>query len=152
MVIVLIGILTAVGAPMIAHGMRLSMQTSADLTTVSQLRYATERIAREVREVRFAGGAYSVTATNATNFAFTKNNGTAVTIAFVAPNITVNYAGTGVANLSNQATALQFTYTNVSPPVVTTSPSFVDVQLSLQNPTTGAAYTQRTRVDLRNRQ
>jgi hypothetical protein len=131
--------------------MRLSMQTSADLTTVSQLRYATERIAREVREIRYTGGAYSVTATNATNLAFTKNNGTAVTIAFAAPNITVNYAGTGVANLSNQATALQFTYTNVNP-AVTTSPSFVDVQLTLQNPTTGATYTQRTRVDLRNRQ
>jgi MSHA biogenesis protein MshO len=154
MVIVLIGILAAVGAPMIAHGMRLSIQTSADLTTVSQLRYATERIAREIREVSFNTGTgnYNITSMTATNLAFTKANGTAVTIAYASPNITVNYAGTGAASLSNQATALQFTYVNVSPPVVTTSPSFVTVQLSLQNPGTGATYTQSTRVNLRNRQ
>lgn len=152
MVIVLIGILAAVGAPMIADGMLLSIQTSADLTTVSQLRYATERVAREIREISFnAGtGTYNM-ATGATNLTFTKTNGTVVTIAFGAPNITVNYAGTGAASLSNQATNLQFTYVNVNP-VAANAPSFVNVLVTLQNPTTGATYSQSTRVNLRNRQ
>ena len=149
MVIVLIGILAAVGAPMIANGMRLSIQTGADLETVSQLRYASERIARELREVEFSGGAYSISA--GTNpLTFTKRDGTVVTITLTGSNLSVAYGATS-GILSNQVSVLTFTYSNVTTPV-TTAPSFVDVSLSLANPTTGASYTQNTRVNLRNRE
>lgn len=149
MVIVLMGILAAVGAPMIANGMRIANTANTDLATVSQLRYATERIAREIREVRFLAGAFSVTTTTATTFVFTKTDGTVVTIAYASPNVAMTYGGVGTANLVTQATAFQFTYTNVSPYVAGSSPT-VDVSLTLRNPTTGATYTQTTRVVLRN--
>jgi prepilin-type N-terminal cleavage/methylation domain-containing protein len=153
MTLVLIGILAAVGAPMIANGMRVATTASTELATVSQLRYATERIAREIREVRFTGGAFSVTTTTAATFVFTKTDGTGVTINYSGTNVTMAYSGgvgtVGTSNLVTQATAFQFTYTNVSPYVAGSSPT-VNVSLTLRNPTTGATFTQTTRVVLRN--
>ena len=148
MVIVLIGILAAVGAPMIANGMRVSMQTGTDLGTVSQLRYATERIVRELREVRFSGGAYSISVTTSP-LTFTKIDGTAVSISLTGANLTLGYGGSTTL-LSNQVSGLNIVYTNVTGSVVQNSPSFVDVQLTLTNPTSGASYTQNARVALRN--
>ena len=148
MVIVLMGILAAVGAPMIANGMRVSLQTSTDLGTVSQLRYATERIVRELREVRFSGGAYSISAT--TNpLTFTKIDGTSVSISRAGTDLTLGYGGSATL-LSNQVAGLGITYTNVSGSILQNSPSFVDVQLTLTNPTSGASYTQNARIALRN--
>lgn len=157
MVIVLIGILAAVGAPMIANGMRLSFQTRHDLETTSQLRYATERIAREVREIAWAGSSYNISTMSASQLAFVNGNGTAVSISRSGTAISLGYGAIGSASLTSQAAAppaegLRFTYRDFDG-VETTSPAavrFVDIAITLANPTTGATYTQRTRVALRN--
>ena len=152
MVMVLLGILAAVGAPMIANGLRVANSVAPNLTTLSQMRYATERVARELREVSSAGGVYSFTSlASATSLSFTKSDGTTVTIAYSSPNLNLAYAGTTRA-LSTQVTAFALGYVDINGAATTnaTLVRFVDVLLTLQDPTTGASYTQRTRVSLRN--
>lgn len=155
MVIVLIGIMAAVGAPMIANGIRLAVTASADLDTLSQLRYATERLAREVREVQSIAGVYSITTSvgaPGSSLSFTKGDGTVVTINGAAlPAVTLGYSGIGSAPLTSQATSLQFSYTSLDgAPVATSNVRFVDIALTVQNPASGATYSQVTRVALRN--
>lgn len=159
MVIVLIGVLAAVGAPMIANGMRLAITAGTDLDTLSQLRYATERIAREVREVESVAGLYSITTpvnASGSSLSFTKGDGsgTVVTISAAAlPSVTVTYSGVGTAPLTTQATGLQFSYASLDGlPVTTSNVRFVDITLTVQNPATSATYSQVTRVALRNAQ
>lgn len=149
MVIVLLGILAAAGAPMIAEGMRVATTASTDLDTLSQLRYTTERLARELREIESVGGVYTINTGTGT---FTKTDGTVVTISFASPNVSINYAGTGSATLTNQASAFQLNYLDISGATGATASTlrFVEVQLTLTNPTTGASHTQRTRVAMRN--
>ena len=149
MVIVLLGILAAVGAPMIANGMRIATTGSTGLDTLSQLRYATERLARELREIESVGGVYTVNTGTGT---FTKTDGTVVTISYASPNVTINYAGTGSASLTNQASAFSLSYLDITGAAGATASTlrFVEVLLTLTSPTTGASYTQRTRVAMRN--
>jgi prepilin-type N-terminal cleavage/methylation domain-containing protein len=152
MVMVLLGILAAVGAPMIANGMRVANSVAPNLTTLSQMRYATERVVRELREVSHASGAYGFTSlASSTSLTFTKTNGTSVTIAYASPNLNLTDTGTTRA-LTTQASAFALAYLDIAgvATVSTTLVRFVDVLLTLQDPTTGATYTQRTRVALRN--
>lgn len=148
MVIVLLGILAAIGAPMIANSMRLASTAGTDLGTASQLRYTTERLAREFRAVRLNGSAYDIGAA-ALPLTFTKTDGTVVTLSLSGSNLSISYGGASTV-LSNQVSSLTLTYTNVTGVVFTNTPSFIDLQISLANPTTGASYTQNTRVTLRN--
>lgn len=157
MVIVLIGILAAVGAPMIANGMRMSIQTGADLETISQLRYATERLAREVREVAWAGAAYDISTMSETQLSFVNGSGTSVSIVYsgAGNTITLGYGSVATSNLVTQAASsegLKLTYRDFDGAETGSAAAvrFVDIAVTLANPSTGAGYTQRTRVALRN--
>lgn len=147
MVMVLMGILAAVGAPMIANGMRIAVMANTDLNTISQLRYATERLTRELREIRSVGGVYAI---DMTTNAFTKTDGTTVTIGYTSPNVTIN--GFTLTNQATGVTPFQLTYLAIDgvTPATTSTLRFVDVLLRLTNSTTGASHTQRTRVAMRN--
>ncbi|MDH4133202.1 MAG: type II secretion system protein [Gammaproteobacteria bacterium] len=147
-VIVLLGILAAVGAPMIANGMRVAVTTGTGLDTLSQMRYATERLARELREVRLNGSTYDISAASLP-VTFTKVDGTVVKISLTGSNLRIDYGATSTV-LSNQASNLTLAYTNVIGTVSMSNPSFIDLSLALANATTGASYTQNTRVTLRN--
>ena len=50
--LIVIGILAMVGLPILSSSTRAYSATQEGLSTLSKLRYATERLAREVREVR----------------------------------------------------------------------------------------------------
>jgi prepilin-type N-terminal cleavage/methylation domain-containing protein len=154
--IVLLGILAALAAPMLVAGARAFDATTTGLGTLSNLRYATERIARELREVQYTGGAFSfgVGGMGATSATFTKGNGTTVTITRAIPNVTLQYsAGPAVtAVLTDQVSDLQFAYyqrDGVTAATGNGNVAIVQVTLTLNNPVTGV-YVQRTRVTLRN--
>ena len=153
---VLLGIVAAIAAPMLVAGARAFDATTTGLSTLSNLRYATERIARELREVQYTGGAFSFGAggMTATSVSFTKGNGTVVTIARALPNATLQYsAGPAVtAVLTDQVSDLQFAYyqrDGVTAATGNGNVAIVQVTLTLNNPVTGS-YVQRTRVTLRN--
>lgn len=64
-VIIVIGIMAAVLAPLALSSLRAYDSTLGDVVALDKLRYATERLAREIREIQYA----SSTTTPATNCA-----------------------------------------------------------------------------------
>jgi MSHA biogenesis protein MshO len=154
--IVVLGVLAAVTAPVFTSSMRVYVESDAHLTTLSKARYATERIARELREVRYdtANSRYAFGAITATSLVFTKQDATTVTVAAAGTNVNLRYVPPNVtAPLTDELSALNFLYCTAlqTPPACTanaTNVASVVVSLTLTN--RGATHTQRVRVALRN--
>lgn len=154
--IVVLGLLAAATAPIFSSSMRAYVESDAHLTTLSKARYATERIARELREVRYdtANSRYDFGAITATSMVFTKQDATTVTVTAAGANLNFTYAPPNVtAPLTDELSAVNFLYCTAleTPPACTanaTSVASVVVSLTLSN--RGATHTQRVRVALRN--
>lgn len=157
MVIVILGVLAAATVPLLTNSFRAYETNQTNLVTLSKLRYATERIARELREVAFNGTNYQIATMGANTLSFTKNDAasTVVTINGSAPPlVTLQYSTPAMsATLTDQVTSLQFQYFDIndnSGGVTNATVAYVDVVLTLTDPNSGAAV-QRTRIALRNR-
>jgi MSHA biogenesis protein MshO len=156
-VIVVVGILAAASTPLLVNSFRAYETTQTNLATLTMLRYATERMAREIRDVQYTGGAYAIVM-GANTLTFTKNDaaGTVVTINGAAPPLaTLQYSIPAMAaTLTGQVAAngLQFLYFDINNVATasTANVAYVDVDLTLTDPNSGAAR-QRTRIALRNR-
>ena len=155
-VIVILGILAAFSTPLLLSTFRAFETNQTNLVTLTKMRYATERMAREIREVRFAGGVYAIVM-GATSLQFTKNDaaGTVVTITSAPPLATLQYSTPAMsATLTDQVAAngLQFLYFDINNVATasTATVAYVDINLTLTDPNSGAMQ-QRTRVALRNR-
>ena len=151
--IVVLGVLAAVTAPIFTTSMRTYVESDATLTTLSKARYATERIARELREVQYntGTGSFSFTAMGANNVTFTKWNGTTVTLNVAGTNVNMRYAPPNVtAPLTDELGTLTLTYLNTNGVAGATATTVraIDVNLNLTN--RGATHTQQVRVGLRN--
>ena len=155
-VIVIIGILAAFSTPLLLGTFKAFETNQTNLVTLTKLRYATERMAREIREVRFAGGVYNIVM-GATSLQFSKNDaaGTVVTITSAPPLATLQYSTPAMnATLTDQVAVngLQFLYFDINNAATasTANVAYVDINLTLTDPNSGAMQ-QRTRVALRNR-
>lgn len=151
--IVVLGVLAAVTAPIFSSSLRVYVESDAHLTTLGKARYATERIARELREVQRNAGAYSFSVMGPNNMTFTKQDGTIVALSVAGGNMNMSYTPPGVmAPLTDELSALSFTYLTAAgtPGASAATVVSVDVSLSLSN--RGATHTQRVRVGLRNQQ
>jgi len=155
-VIVVLGVLAAATTPMFVNSMRAYDINQTNLVTLSKLRYATERIAREIREVRYTGANYAIGPMTSTALSFTKNDAanTVVTITAAPPGVTLGYSAPAMsATLTDQVTTLQFAYYQADGVTTTASNvnvAYVQVTLTLQDPNSGA-YQQQTRIALRNK-
>ena len=154
-VIVALSVLSALLAPLFANMFRAYELNQTNLVTLSKLRYATERIAREIREVAYSGGNYQIAPMGTSPLSFIKNDaaGTGVTISAAAPFVTLQYSTPAMtATLTDQVAALQFQYYDINNAVTASNAAvaYIDVTLTLTDPNSGAA-TQRTRIALRNR-
>jgi len=154
-VTVLMGILAVAAMPVFLSGVQAFHATSASIDTLSKLRYATERMAREIREIRRnpANTAnYDISKMTATTLVFTKTDGNSVTITASPPNLTLGYSNPAAAAvLTDQVSSLTFSYfkiDGITPATGVTDVGFVRVDLSLTQD--GAAYQQTTWVTLRN--
>ena len=157
MAIVVIGVLAATSAPLLLSTFRAYETNQTNLVTLSMLRYATERMAREIREVRYTGGNYLIVM-GATTLQFTKNDavGTVVTITGASPLVTLQYsvpAMTAILTDQVAANGLQFEYFDINNNVgvTTANVAYVDVVLTLTDPSSVLPAVQRTRIALRNR-
>lgn len=155
--IVVLGVLAAVSVPMLSNSFRAYEATHASLLTLSKLRYATERMVREIREVRRDPANladYDIAVMTATTFKFKRTDGVEVTITQSAQ-VTLAYSAPNVTpppTLTDQLGSLQFKYFKEDGTTETTLKSevaFVQISLSLIHGT--ASYPQRVRIGLRNK-
>jgi hypothetical protein len=143
-------------APLFSQGIGAAQNTVQNLQTIEKLRHATERIGREIRHINYNSGTpgYDITTMTAPSLVFTKNDAssTVVTITFASPLITLGYSTpAAVSTLTDEVTAMSFAYYDSSGVVtaVVANVAAIEVTLSLQNSSTGANVTQRTRIALR---
>lgn len=161
LVITILGIIAALTAPLMLKSLQAYDGTHASINTLSRLRYATERLAREIRAVNYtATGAYafSTMSINASTqpLVFTKVDGTQVTISATSSQATIAYANPAIpaAVLTDQLNGLTFAYldaTGVTAVTASSAVRYVDIVLTLTNPYNGQGYSQQVRVGLRDR-
>jgi MSHA biogenesis protein MshO len=159
-VLIVLGLMTSFAVPYMSNGVRAYNDTAAALQTVSKLRYASERIARELREINSVGGNFSITTpvtTTGNNITFTKWDGVQfvqVTISDTAPTLSLAYdtlASGANFTLSDEVTSISFNYfqnDGVTQATGINNVAYIEFELILNN---GNSYSQRTRVALRNR-
>lgn len=154
--IVVIGIIAAAATPVMVKSMDAYNATLNVAITLDKLRYASERMAREIREA--TSGTFDMNTTaprfNRDDYAGTINTPRAVSIARAGGAVNLSYnnpAVTPTPVLTDQSTDLRFAYYDIDN-VVTTNPAAVRyVEINLTLAANGQSYSQRTRVALRNR-
>jgi prepilin-type N-terminal cleavage/methylation domain-containing protein len=156
--IVILGILAAATAPIFSSSLRAYVDSDMHLATLSKARYATERIARELREVQYVtGSGYAFTAPlAATSMTFTKQDPvtlatTRVTIAAAGTSLNLGYAPPGVtAPLTDELSAVNFVYRDALGVAGATAATVASIDVTLTLSNRGVTHTQRVRVALRN--
>lgn len=162
--IVLIGILAMAVIPVITSGVKTYATTTTSINTLSKLRVATERMAREIREVRrdpVTPANYAISTNistgTSTSLAFTKSDTNQVSINGSGPPlVTLGYTLPGAVSstLTDQVSSLTFRYyqadgsTPATGVTAVSTVAFVEITLILIED--GALLTQSTRVALRN--
>ena len=151
--ILLMGLLAMAAIPLISGGVEAYQTTSSQVVTLSKLRYATERIARELREVRRTGVNYDTTTAPGASVVFTKFDGNQVTITGAPPLVSLGYQiPAATATLTDQVSALAFRFLDINGNVTASTALVAFVEISLSLTVDGAVLQQRTRVSLRNLQ
>jgi MSHA biogenesis protein MshO len=152
--VIVLAIMASIAAPMMATAVTAYERFNEDLASLDRVRYATERLARELREVAFDGSSYNFASMSTSAPVFTKNDGITVTLTNTAPTVTLAYSTPAVSPtpiLSNQVQSLSFAYfdeTGTATATTTTAVRYVEVALTLIVGT--QTFSERTRVQLRN--
>lgn len=154
-VLVMLGLMAAIAGPYLSNGMRAYNDSAAAVHTLSKLRLASERLVREIREVRRdAAGNYDLTLPLTPDaLQFFKIDGEQVSIANTGAELTLAYssvAGGAPFTLSDELASLSFNYlkTDGSPYTGITDLGIIEFELVLSH--AGNDYRQRSRVALRN--
>ncbi len=150
-----LGLLAAVAAPYLSNGARAYNNTHAALYTVNNLRYTSERIARELRAIDNSGGVFAIATpvnTAGDSITFTKTDGVTVSLSAAPPLLQISYDTLpgGVFTLADQLSSLSFSYyrSDGLPASTTADVAYIEFEVVLDN---GNRYAQRGRVALRNR-
>lgn len=162
--IVLIGVLAMAVIPVITSGVKTYATTTTSINTLSKLRVATERMAREIREVRRNTGipanydiSTNISTGTSTSLAFTKRDTNQVSLNGSGPPlVTLGYTLPSAVSstLTDQVSSLTFRYYQADGSTLATGATavstvaFVGITLILIED--GALLTQSTRVALRN--
>jgi prepilin-type N-terminal cleavage/methylation domain-containing protein len=163
--IVIMGILSVVGVSMISDTFTTARVVNARESSANDARYALERLAREIREVKFVDTAtgYAISTMAGTSMAFTKDVGgvdVVVTIAQSGTDLTLGYSSpAAISPIAKQVSAFSLQYLKVdsesatgatSTTTLPTDVRFVVISLTVTDATSGKQVTERTRVALRN--
>jgi prepilin-type N-terminal cleavage/methylation domain-containing protein len=156
MVMVIIGILAVFIGPMLLNAVKAYDRTQATVNTYGKMRYAMERMAREIAAVRRNPAdttRFDVATMTATTFTFTKDDvpATQVTLTAVGTDLNLTYVGTATGVLADRVSALNFAYfrhDGVNAATNATDLEFVEISMTISDGTT--SYANRIRVSLRN--
>lgn len=158
----IVGILSAAMVPMMVSSLRAYSDTRGDVVVLDKLRYATERLAREIREVSYdssAGFAFTSMGANSMQFSRvyydstgTPSADTTVTVGNTGSTVTLGYSAPAVsAVLTDELLSLAFAYYDKNgntTGVTATNVQSVRIILTLLH--NGNPYTQETQVELKN--
>lgn len=157
MVIVILGILAVFVGPVVYNAIRSYDAVQKSTNTNAKLRYAMERIAREMRDIRRQvtdTAALDVPSMTASSMAFVKTDGTQVVLSGAGS--VVNLAYTGVAGmLIDQVQAGSFSlayFEQGGSTIAATASSLAFVQVSMTLADGAVLLPARLRIDLRNPQ
>jgi len=155
-VMMIIGVLAAAIAPMALSSLRAYDATLNSVVTLDKLRYATERLARELRAVNYNGASFDFTSMSTTAPVFIKVDGVTVTVAATASTVTLGYSTptlipAGAPVLTDQLSALSFAYFDQDGVSTASSAAVRYVEITLTLSQGAQTYSQRTRVALRDR-
>lgn len=154
MVMVIIGILGAFIGPVLLNAVKAYDRTQVTVDTYAKMRYALERIAREVAALRRNPAnttAFDVSSMTATNFTFIKEDGMEVTVTVAGTDVNLTYSGTGTGLLADGVSALNFVYYRHDGATAATNGTqlaFVEISMTVSDGAT--SYANRLRVALRN--
>jgi hypothetical protein len=153
----MLALMAAVSAPYLTTGVRAYNESTAAVRTLGKLRVTSERLVRELREIRrdpLAPANFDTTV-GANPLVFTKNDGETVTISSAAPLLSLAYTSvaSGTAfTLTDELSSINFSYLQsdgVSAATSSADVAFIEFELVLSH--AGNSYAQRSRVALRNR-
>lgn len=168
--IVLIGVLASVLVPLGATAVRTYQTAQARLTSQDKLRYAVERMARELREVKYdatSGLQFvgAIASNPVSQITFTRHYYDGAGVPSAAANVTLQLSGTDVRMsdsrfpglaaqvLCDQVASLQFRFLDQAGQALATPTALnvfaIEITVTLNS--SGSGLTQRTRVELKNR-
>jgi prepilin-type N-terminal cleavage/methylation domain-containing protein len=157
--IMVMGILAAVGSNMISDSFLVTRYVNAENEAASASRYATERLAREIREIRYGDKTslpegYVISVGVDQSLTFLNVKGQTITISYdpaqkliLLTNQTLGLTGTLVGEVTNFN--LSYLNQNLEQAVVAADIRFIDFGLTV-SPQDAPAIVASTRVALRN--
>ncbi len=167
-VIIIMAILAIFIAPILAGAVGAYDTVSRNFEVLTKMRYAMERMSREIRMVRrdpINSGNYDIVTMASNKLEFCQADGTGVIIDYTSPpNVTVAATNAGTFTsvscsasaltagiLTDMATTFTLTYFNAAGGAAVGKNDVAYVQVALTLTGTGtSAYNLSTRVDLRN--
>jgi prepilin-type N-terminal cleavage/methylation domain-containing protein len=155
MVILILGILAAFVGPVLFNAMRSYDSGQEAMLTQAKMRYALERMSRELREIRRQAtdsAALDIATMSATTIDFFKTDGTRVVLAAAGNQLNLSYPPT-TGMLADQVGAFSLAYFQPNGTAVagnTSSLAFIQISLAVSEGTN--LYSARVRVDLKNAQ
>ncbi len=159
-VIVLIGLLAAVGTTMISDSFETTYMLNSSASSSAKTRNALERVERELREVKPLGTGFEITTLTDSTISFTRLDNTHVTIDFNSADKTLRLCDTSACaspiTLADQVTGFVMTYSGIDPDGSSSSSAtsanlkFVEISMTVTDAKSGQVLAQTTRVALRN--
>jgi prepilin-type N-terminal cleavage/methylation domain-containing protein len=155
MVIAILGILAAFVGPVLLNAMRSYQRVETGVQTQAKMRYALERLSRELREIRRQttdATFLDIASMSASSMAFFKTDGTQVIISAAGNQVNLAYS-TLSGMLTDQVGSFSLAYFQQNATTVAASAasiSFIQINLTLSEGTN--LFPARVRVDVKNRQ
>jgi type II secretory pathway pseudopilin PulG len=154
LILTIVGMLAIFIGPLLLGSVSAYDMTTGTVSTYAKMRYAMERMAREIRDIRrnttdttkFDINAATL---SATNFDFVKWDGTAVKIDLNATNVRLTYGAT-TGTLADRASLLEMKYyrhDGTTETAAVNNIEFVQIRMTLTDKAN--SYTSRVRVALR---
>ncbi len=155
MVIVILGILAVFVGPVLLNAVRAYSAVETSVETQTKLRYAMERMSRELREIRrqTTDAAFlDIPSMTVSSMAFFKTDGMRVVISRAGNQVTLAYSSlTGL--LTDQVGSFSLAYLQQNATTVAaTAASVAYVQISMSVSEGSLLFPSRLRVDLKNPQ
>jgi len=154
-VLVMLAVMAAIAGPYLSNGVRAFNESAASVHTLSKLRVASERLVREIREVRRdASGNYDITLPLASGtLEFFNSDGEQVRVGNAAAQLTLAYASIAAGTpftLTDELGSITFSYLKSDGTPYTSIADLGIIEFELVLTHAGSDYRQRSRVALRN--